>query len=130
MMKLTKENYKLVAAKLYRNPILVDSEFAQDLMLTSRIVNRMRKFSETGELKVKLLYNHYTVACNCFGTEYVNKTIFLLSDESTDALLTTMLFAFTGNMDDIVVNDQLIAKFHPSKVIETVVNKIQKELRE
>lgn len=128
-MNLTKENYKLIAAKLYRNPILVDSEFALDLMLINRIIQRVNKFSETGELKVKLLFNHYTVACNCFGVDYVNRAIFLLSD-SNHKLLMTMLYAFCGNVNDIVVNDKKIIKYEPSELLSAVVDKINKEIRE
>ena len=128
-MNLTKENYKLIAAKLYRNPILVDSEFALDLMLINRIVHRVNKFAETGELKVKLLFNHYTVACNCFGMEYVNKAIFLLSD-SNDKLLMTVLYAFCGNENNIVVNERRIVKFEKAEILSAVVDKINKEIRE
>lgn len=129
-MNLTKENYKLTAAKLYRNPILVDSEFAQDLILSNRIVNRMKKFADSGELKVKMLYNHYIVACNCFGEEYVTKSILLLSDSSTRTLLMSMLYAFNGNENDVRVNDELYVKFDKVAIIRALVDKIHKEIRE
>lgn len=129
-MNLTKENYKLIAAKLYRNPILVDSEFAQDLILINRIVNRVKKFANTGELKVKLLYNHYTVACNCFGTEYVHKAIFLLSDDSIQNLLLSALFAFSENTEDIVVNDSKTVKYEQTMIVRAVVERITQEIRE
>lgn len=127
-MNLTRENYRILAAKLYRSPILVDIEFNQDLILINRITNRIKKFANTGELKVKLLYNHYTVACNCFGTEYVNKAIFLLSDSATENLLITMLFSFTGNENDIQVNETKLVRFDRSKLISSVNERITREL--
>ena len=129
-MNLTKENYKLIAAKLYRNPILVDSEFAQDLILINRIVNRIKKFVATGELKVKMLYNHYTVACNCFGTDFVHKAIFLLSDETIHSILISALYAFCENDQDIVVNDAQTVKFEQTMILRSVVEKITREIRE
>lgn len=129
-MNLTKENYKLIAAKLYRNPILIDSEFAQDLILINRIVNRIKKFASTGELKVKLLYNHYTVACNCFGTDYVNRAIFLLADSAIHNILFSMLYAFTGNESDIVISDFDIVKFDKEHIHRAVIDRITREIRE
>lgn len=129
-MNLTTENYRLIAAKLYRNPILVDSEFAQDLILINRIINRVKKFADSGELKVKMLYNHYTVACNCFGTDYVHRAIFLLADSSIHQLMLSVLYAFSGNREDVIVNESFIVKFDIRLIHKTVIEKINMEIRE
>jgi len=78
MDKLTEETFLLFAAKHYDNPQLEnEEEFYEDLKKFKYIKRLFNKYSETGELKERLILNHIVVLTNVFGPEAVVKLLFL-----------------------------------------------------
>jgi hypothetical protein len=78
MDKLTEETFLLYAAKHYDNPQLYnEEEFYDDLKKFKYIKRLFNKFSETGELKERLILNHIVVLTNVFGPDAVVKLLFL-----------------------------------------------------
>jgi len=58
-------NFLLYAAKHYDNPNCTDVlEFQEDLNRIKYIKRLFKKYSETGELKERLIINHLTVVYN------------------------------------------------------------------
>ena len=80
MDKLTEETFLLYAAKHYDNPQLYnEEEFYDDLKKFKYIKRLFNKYSETGELKERLILNHIVVLTNVFGPDAVVKLLFLRS---------------------------------------------------
>jgi len=78
MDKLTEETFLLYAAKHYDNPQLCnEEEFYDDLKKFKYIKRLFNKFSETGELKERLILNHIVVLTNVFGPDAAVKLLFL-----------------------------------------------------
>lgn len=127
-MNLTKENYKIIGAKLYRNAVMDDSVFNQDLMLIVRIISRIKKFASTGELRVKVLYNNYVIACNCFGNDYVNASLFLLADESISNTLFSILHTFGRIGKHVIINNQNTITFNDNNLIPALQARISAEI--
>lgn len=127
-MNITKNNYKLVAAKVYNNPIMDEIEFSQDLSLITKVINRLSKFSTTGELNSNLLLNNYKIVCNCFGESFVSKVLLLVSKPSDINLIMTWLYFVTGNTSSIVINESLRVEFNIVNLNKTLINRLQKDL--
>lgn len=90
---LTRENYKIIAAKSYKSLVLADSDFEKDLSLLNRISNRIEVFCETGVMPTKRLANYLVISINCFGQEFVCDALFLnVQSKYSDALLTFLEF--------------------------------------
>ena len=78
MDKLTEETFLLYAAKHYDNPQLQnEEEFYDDLKKFKYIKRLFNKYSETGELKERLILNHIVVLTNVFGPDAAVKLLFL-----------------------------------------------------
>lgn len=105
-MLVTQDNYKLIAAKLYRSPLLSIKEFETDLGLVKRVSRALAKFNRTGSFRALLHYNNLRIACNCFGEEFVIKYLCLCAKDNVVTLSTFL--AFLGYADRIVVNSSLV----------------------
>ena len=78
MKNLTEETFLLYAAKHYDNPQLQsEEEFYDDLKKFKYIKRLFNKYSESGELKERLILNHIVVLTNVFGPEAAVKMLFL-----------------------------------------------------
>jgi hypothetical protein len=126
--ELTKQNYRLLAAKLYTNPILQEEEFIQDLALIRRVVNRLIKFSESGELKPRILLNNFLVARNCFGQEYVIKLMFLMAAPNYHAILYSWLHAVVDLSGDVIVNSDLIIRSSEILPVNTIIQLAKRDI--
>ena len=115
-MQITKSNYRLLAAKLYRNPVFSDEEFEQDISLIKRVAGKIEKFAKTGKFSTRLVFNNFIIACNCFGVEFVAKSLFLLSHPNNHNLVMTFLNTVWGIESHVVVNPNLKIKFDPTQI--------------
>jgi len=127
-MHISQNNYKLTAAKLYKNPIFSDEEFEQDLSLIKRVAGKIEKFGEVGKFPTRLVYNNFTIACNCFGIEFVAKSLFIMSEESNHDLIMTFLNGVSGIQSGIVINPNLKIRFDPTKLNKPLLKLIEEEL--
>ena len=68
MMRLTKDNLIVYAAKHYYNPKCIDSEeFFEDLKRFKYIKRLFNRYRDTGVLSERLILNHLIVIFNVFG---------------------------------------------------------------
>ena len=74
-MKITADNYKLVAAKLYKNPVYNTREFLREVNRINNIAGHFIKHAEGKEFRSRLVLNEFIIACNCFGAEFVTDTL-------------------------------------------------------
>jgi len=106
-MDITRDNYKIIAARVYRNPVFSDDEFETDLALLRRVVKKIEKFCETGQFNTRLVFNNFVVACNCFSIGYVVRVLFLLSDPKYHSAIFTFVDGTVGMSNDLKINDAL-----------------------
>ena len=65
--ELNESNYLLFAIKFYDNPQAVTKEdFEDDLKRIKYIKRLLKRYKNTGELKIHLILNHLTVLFNVF----------------------------------------------------------------
>lgn len=66
--ELNEDNFLLFAIKNYENPQAVTKEdFEKDLNHFKYIKRLLKKYKNTGELKIPLLLNHFIILYNIFG---------------------------------------------------------------
>ena len=66
--ELNEENFLLFAIKNYENPQAVTKEdFEKDLNHFRYIKRLLKKYKNTGQLKVHLILNHFIILYNVFG---------------------------------------------------------------
>ena len=80
---LTDGNFTLFAARYYENPhCLTEEEFEDDLKRFRYLKRLFNKYKQTGELKDRLIINHFVVLYNVFHHRAATKMICLkLYDE-------------------------------------------------
>jgi len=80
---LTDDNFTLFAARYYENPhCLTEEEFEDDLKRFRYLKRLFNKYKQTGELKDRLIINHFVVLYNVFHHRAATKMICLkLYDE-------------------------------------------------
>jgi hypothetical protein len=75
--KLDETNFLLYAAKHYENPQCYDTiEFYDDLKRFKYLKRLFNIYSETGELKERLIINHIIVIYNIFGLVPATRMLF------------------------------------------------------
>lgn len=74
---LTDDNFLVYCAKVYDNPAMHSTEeFMEDLDRIKYIKKLLTRYSESGELKERLILNHVITLHNCFGV-HLSKILFL-----------------------------------------------------
>lgn len=74
---LTDDNFLVYCAKAYDNPTMHSTEeFMEDLDRIKYIKKLLTRYSESGELKERLILNHVITLHNCFGM-HLSKILFL-----------------------------------------------------
>lgn len=68
LTELNEDNFLLFAIKNYNNPQgLTEEDFYKDLNHFKYIKRHLRKYNNTGELKIDLLLKHFIILYNIFG---------------------------------------------------------------
>ena len=80
--ELNESNYLLFAIKFYNNPQSVTREdFEDDLKRIKYIKRLLKRYKNTGELKIQLILNHLTVLFNVFDEAAVPLLFYNLERE-------------------------------------------------
>jgi len=80
--ELNESNYLLFAIKFYNNPQSVTREdFEDDLKRIKYIKRLLKRYKNTGELKIHLILNHLTVLFNVFDEAAVPLLFYNLERE-------------------------------------------------
>lgn len=91
--ELNEDNFLLFAIKNYENPQAVTKEdFDKDLNHFKYIKRLLKRYKNTGELKVSLLINHFIVLYNIFGEAATPMLFFKIEKELWSTMKTFMLF--------------------------------------
>jgi hypothetical protein len=91
--ELNEDNFLLFAIKNYENPQAVTKEdFDKDLNHFKYIKRLLKRYRNTGELKVPLLINHFIVLYNIFGEAATPMLFFKIERELWSTMKTFILF--------------------------------------
>lgn len=91
--ELNEGNYQLFAIKFYDNPqALTKEDFEDDLKKIKYIKRLLKRYKNTGELKVHLILNHLTVLFNVFNDAAVPLLFYNLEKELWPYLKSFLIF--------------------------------------
>ena len=91
--ELTEDNFLLFAIKNYENPQAVTKEdFDKDLNHFKYIKRLLKRYKNTGELKVHLILNHLIILFNVFNEAAVPLLFYHLEEELWPAIKSFLIF--------------------------------------
>ena len=91
--ELNEGNYQLFAIKFYGNPqALTKEDFEDDLKRIKYIKRLLKRYRNTGELKVHLILNHLIVLFNVFNDAAVPLLFYNLEEELWPYLKSFLIF--------------------------------------
>ena len=91
--ELNESNYMLFAIKFYDNPQAVTKEdFEDDLKRIKYIKRLLKRYKNTGELRVHLILNHLTVLFNVFDEAAVPLLFYNLEEDLWYYLKSFLIF--------------------------------------
>lgn len=106
-MKIGDENFVTFAMRHYDNPNCSDvDEFMDDLNHVKYVKRLLNRYSETGELKDKLVMNHIVVLYNVFGNAATQMLFHRLV--GLESQLKPFLVALNRLPDVVTVGDRTI----------------------
>ena len=90
--EITKDNWLLFAQQNYDNPTREDEqEFYEDIKRIRYLKRLFRKYTTTGNLKVRLVVNHLIILQNVFGVEAAITLLLFKIDKQYWGMLKTFL---------------------------------------
>jgi len=90
--EITKDNWLLFAQQNYDNPTLEkEEEFYDDIKRFKYLKRLFRKYTTTGNLKVRLVVNHLIILQNVFGVEAAITLLLFKIDKQYWGMLKTFL---------------------------------------
>ena len=91
--ELNESNYLLFAIKLYDNPQAVTKDdFESDLKRIRYVKRLLKKYKNTGELKVHLILNHLIILFNVFNDATVPLLFYNLEEELWPSIKSFLIF--------------------------------------
>lgn len=91
--ELNEDNYLLFAMKFYNNPqSLTREDFDNDLKKIRYVKRLLKKYKNTGELKVHLILNHLIILFNVFDDAAVPLLFYNMEKEMWPALKSFLVF--------------------------------------
>ena len=123
-IKLTEQNFFMMAIKTYENPACESmEEFQEDLNRIKYIKRLFSKYEKSGELRERLILNHIIVLNNLFGTEFCTRMLFFNIDSSHHSYLKTFLYYLNYlpnsipelNLNYVSLDSRILAKLEGIK---------------
>ena len=104
--EITKDTWLLYAQQNYDNPTFAkEQEFYDDLKRFKYLKRLFRRYTLTGEIKVRLIVNHVIVLQNVFGVEAACVLLLYKIDEQYWSILKTCLnyldYLYPHELNDI-----------------------------
>jgi len=91
--ELNESNYMLFAIKFYNNPQSVTKEdFDNDLKRIRYVKRLLKRYKETGELKVHLILNHLIILFNVFNDATVPLLFYNLEKDLWPSIKSFLIF--------------------------------------
>lgn len=113
--ELNESNYLLFAIKFYDNPQAVTREdFEADLKRIRYIKRLLKRYKNTGELKIHLILNHLIILFNVFSDATVPLLFYNLERDLWPSIKSFLLFLNRipeypkSEIDDIDIDDECL----------------------
>ena len=91
--ELNESNYMLFAIKFYDNPQAVTKDdFEADLKRIRYIKRLLKRYKNTGELKIHLILNHITILFNVFNEAAVPLLFYNLEEDLWPSIKSFLVF--------------------------------------
>ena len=91
--ELNDDNFILFAVKHYENPQAVTKQdFEKDLNHFKYIKRLLKRYKNTGELKIHLLINHFIILYNIFGDAATPMLFFKIEEDLWSVMKTFIIF--------------------------------------
>ena len=91
--ELNEDNFLLFAIKNYENPqALTKEDFDKDLNHFKYIKRLLKRYNNTGELRVHLLLNHFIILYNIFGDAATPMLFYKIEKELWSVMKTFIVF--------------------------------------
>jgi hypothetical protein len=91
--ELNEENFLLFAIKNYDNPQAVTREdFEKDLNHFKYIKRLLKRYQNTGQLKVQLILNHFIILYNVFGEATTPMVFYKIEKEMWPSIKSFIIF--------------------------------------
>ena len=91
--ELNESNYMLFAIKFYDNPQAVTKDdFEADLKRIRYIKRLLKRYKNTGELKIHLILNHITILFNVFNEAAVPLLFYNLEEDLCPCIKSFLVF--------------------------------------
>lgn len=91
--ELNESNYLLFAIKFYNNPQAVTrDDFDSDLKRIRYVKRLLKRYKNTGELKIHLILNHLIILFNVFGDATVPLLFYNLEKELWPSIKSFLVF--------------------------------------
>ncbi len=115
--ELNESNYLLFAIKFYDNPqALTRDDFESDLKRIRYVKRLLKRYKNTGELKVHLILNHLIILFNVFNDATVPLLFYNLEKELWPSIKSFLLFLNRipeypkTEIDNIELDDNCLAQ--------------------
>ena len=110
--EITKDTWLLYAQQNYDNPTFTkEQEFLDDLKRFKYLKRLFRRYTLTGEIKVRLIVNHIVVLQNVFGVEAACVLLLYKIDEQYWPILKTVLehldYLYPHELNNVQVNENI-----------------------
>ena len=110
--EITKDNWLLYAQHNYDNPTLSkEEEFYDDIKRFKYLKRLFRRYTLTGEIKVRLIVNHIVVLQNVFGVEAACVLLLYKIDEQYWSILKTVLnhleYLYPHELKDVEIDTNI-----------------------
>jgi hypothetical protein len=91
--ELNDENFLLFAIKNYENPQgLTKDDFEKDLNHLKYIKRLLKRYKNTGDLKINLILNHFIILYNIFGDATTSMLFYKLERDLWPTMKTFIVF--------------------------------------
>ena len=110
--EITKDTWLLYAQQNYDNPTFTkEQEFLDDLKRFKYLKRLFRRYTLTGEIKVRLIVNHIVVLQNVFGVEAACVLLLYKIDEQYWSILKTVLnhleYLYPHELKDVEIDTNI-----------------------
>ena len=110
--EITKDTWLLYAQQNYDNPTFTkEQEFLDDLKRFKYLKRLFRRYTLTGEIKVRLIVNHIVVLQNVFGVEAACILLLYKIDEQYWPILKTVLkhldYLYPHELNEVEIDENI-----------------------
>ena len=119
-MRLTDDNFLLYAAQHYDAArVASEEEFYDDLKRFQYLKRLLKRYRDDGDLRIRLILNHFIVLYNCFGSAATNMLFMRLADFHEEVKPFVVFLSFMPEKveysEKVILNDEIAMD---TKIIE------------